>query len=258
MSFGFDGEKYRTASTHQKEWGTKLIAKLDLVGTEHVLDLGSGDGVLTAQIATLVPQGQAVGVDSSRSMIEVAKRHMQPNLRFELIDINELAYEAEFDVVFSNATLHWVKDHHRLLGRLFAALKPGGILRFNFAADGNCSTFNHIVQELMDSDKYIGYFRGFEWPWYMPKLEDYQVLASQFLFRELKVWGENADRLFADAEAMILWINQPSIVPFLPRVPEPEREEFRKEVVDRMVKATQQKDGKCFEMFRRVNLYARK
>lgn len=258
MSFGFDGEKYKSASTHQKEWGAKLIAELDLSGTEHVLDLGSGDGALTAQIAALVPQGQAVGIDSSQSMIEVAKRHVQPRLRFELRDINELAYEAVFDVVFSNATLHWVKDHHRLLGRLFAALKPGGILRFNFAADGNCSTFNRIVQGLMASDRYVGHFQGFEWPWYMPKLEDYQALVSQFAFRELRVWGENADRLFPDAEAMILWINQPSLVPFLPRVPEPEREGFRKEVVEQMVKAAQQQDGKCFETFRRVNLHARK
>ena len=258
MNYGFDGEKYKTASTHQKEWGSKLIVELGLVGTEHVLDLGSGDGALTAQIASLVPQGQAVGVDSSRSMIEVAKRHEQPNLRFELLDINALAYEEVFDVVFSNATLHWVKDHRRLLGRVLVALKPGGIVRFNFAADGNCSTFNHIVQELMASDRYAGYFQGFEWPWYMPKLEDYQVLASQFVFRELKVWGENVDRFFADAEAMILWINQPSLVPFLPRVPEPEREEFRKEVIERMVKATHQQDGKCFEYFRRVNLYAKK
>jgi trans-aconitate methyltransferase len=182
MNYGFDGEKYRAASTHQKEWGAKLIAELNLAGTEHVLDLGSGDGALTAQIASLVPQGQAVGVDSSRSMIEVARRHEQPNLHFELLDINALSYVEQFDVVFSNATLHWVKDHRRLLGQVFAALKPGGMVRFNFAADGNCATFNRMVQELMASDKYARYFQGFEWPWYMPKLEEYQALASQFAF----------------------------------------------------------------------------
>jgi trans-aconitate methyltransferase len=258
MNYGFDGEKYKTASTHQKEWGSKLIAELKLVGTERVLDLGSGDGALTAQIASLVPQGQAVGVDSSPSMIEVARRHAQPNLHFEMLDINALSYEAQFDVVFSNATLHWVKDHRRLLDHVFAALKPGGIVRFNFAADGNCATFNRMVQELMASDRYVSYFQEFEWPWYMPRLEEYQTLASRFAFRELKVWGENADRFFADAAAMTLWINQPSLVPFLPWVPESEREAFRGEVIDRMVRATRQPDGTCFELFRRINLYARK
>lgn len=258
MSFGFDGEKYRNASTHQKEWGAKLISELKFMGTEHLLDLGCGDGALTAQLATLVPQGQAVGIDSSRSMVEVAKQQLQPNLKFALLDINELSYEAEFDVIFSNATLHWVKDHHRLLDRVFSALRPGGILRFNFAADGNCSTFNRIVQELMASSRYADCFRRFEWPWYMPRLEDYRTLASQFTFRELRVWGENADRFFPDAEAMVLWINQPSLVPFLPCVPESEREGFRQEVIDRMVEATKQGDGKCFETFRRVNLFARK
>lgn len=258
MSFRFDGETYRKSSTHQKEWGAKLIAELKLVGTEHILDLGSGDGALTAQLAALVPQGRAIGMDSSQSMIAAAQSHVGANLQFELCDINELAYESEFDVVFSNATLHWVHDHRRLLDRVYRALKPEGILRFNFAADGNCSTFNRIVQELMASEKYAGYFRGFVWPWYMPPLDDYRMLASQFPFRTLEVWGENVDRLFPDAEAMIRWINQPSLVPFLPCVAEVEREGFRKEVIERMVKATKQEDGKCFETFRRVNIFAQK
>ncbi len=255
---GFDGEKYRQASTHQKEWGAKLIAELKLTGDEHVLDLGSGDGALTAQLAGLVPQGLVLGVDFSPSMIEAARHHASPNLQFELLDINQLGYEEMFDAVFSNSTLHWIKDHRNLYIRVFRALKPGGILRFNFAADGNCSTFNRVVQEVMALEPYTAAFRQFEWPWYMPDPNDYRALLNKFPFQELKVWGENADRFFPDAETMIHWIDQPSLVPFLPPLVPAERGSFRGEVVRRMIIATRQSDGRCFETFRRVHIFGRK
>ncbi|MHC5061222.1 MAG: class I SAM-dependent methyltransferase [Planctomycetota bacterium] len=55
MTFEFDSEKYKEASGHQKEWGAKLISELSLKGGERILDLGCGDGTLTAELARLVP-----------------------------------------------------------------------------------------------------------------------------------------------------------------------------------------------------------
>jgi len=66
MTHEFDGRRYERASAHQKEWGTKLIAELGLQGAERVLDLGCGDGALTAQIADLLPRGTVVGIDASQ------------------------------------------------------------------------------------------------------------------------------------------------------------------------------------------------
>jgi trans-aconitate methyltransferase len=106
MTHEFDGKQYEKASAHQKEWGTKLIAELELQGTERILDLGCGDGALSAHIADLVPNGEVVGIDASRGMIEAARSKVRKNLRFLPMDINELNYVEQFDVVFSNATLH--------------------------------------------------------------------------------------------------------------------------------------------------------
>jgi trans-aconitate methyltransferase len=258
MNLGFDGEKYRLASAHQKEWGAKVIDELKLTGRERILDLGSGDGALTAQLASLVPEGFVVGIDSSPSMIAAASQHSRPNLRFELLDMSRLDYEEEFDVIFSNSALHWVKDHRNLLRRIFKAMKSGGILRFNFPADGNCSNFNRIVQEVMADAGYAPHFRGFEWPWFMPRPEDYRVLLGRFAFEELRVRGENADRLFPDTDTLVRWIDQPCLVPFLPWVPAAERERFRAAVIERMMSATRQADGQCFETFRRVQVFAAK
>jgi trans-aconitate methyltransferase len=238
--------------------GTTLIAELGLQGTERVLDLGCGDGALTARIAALVPRGQVTGIDASRGMIAAALPKACGNLRFVRMDINDLSFSGEFDVAFSNATLHWVKDHQRLYKNVNRALRPGGRIRFNFASQGNCSHFFRVAREAMSQTEFSAYFADFEWPWYMPKVDEYAALVKSSGLSNVRVWGENADRFFADSDAMIRWIDQPSIVPFLACVREEHKREFRDYVVSRMLDETRQSDGRCFETFRRVNVSARK
>jgi len=258
MAHEFDGKKYEKASAHQKEWGAKLISELSLKGNERVLDLGCGDGVNTALIAELLPGGEVVGIDASEGMIGVAKPKEKANLRFFLMDIDEIKFKDEFDVIFSNATLHWVKNHQRLLRNVFRALRTGGRLRFNFAADGNCSNLFKVVRNTMERNEFEGYFKAFIWPWYMPTVDEYKKLINSSELQEVRVWGENADRFFPDTEALIGWIDQPSLVPFLSCVFETHKAAFREYVVGEMIKETKKGDGRCFETFRRINLFARK
>jgi trans-aconitate methyltransferase len=258
MTHEFDGKKYEKASDHQKEWGTRLIAELNLKGSERVLDLGCGDGSITAQIAALLPEGEVLGIDASAGMIDAALPKKRHNLKFRRLDINDLDFDEQFDVVFSNATLHWVKDHKRLLRNVNRSLFPGGLLRFNFAGEGNCSYFFSVIKEAMTRHEFQSFFAGFEWPWYMPPVNEYQALTENSGLQNVQVWGENADRHFPDEEAMIRWIDQPSLVPFLAYVDKQEKDAFREFVLRRMVEETKQEDGKCFETFRRINVSAAK
>jgi trans-aconitate methyltransferase len=257
MAYEFDGKRYAQASTHQREWGARLIEELDLQGNESVLDLGCGDGTLTAQIAELLPQGQVVGVDASQGMIDAAKPKARENLRFVLMDINALEFSSEFDVIFSNATLHWVKDHTRLYRYLCRALRNNGRVRFNFAGDGNCSNFFRVVREAISQDSFSAHFADFRWPWFMPAVDEYATLVSSTGLSDVRVWAENADRFFADSDAMIRWIDQPSLVPFLACIPETHKSYFREFVIRRMIVETRQPDGRCFETFRRINVYGK-
>ena len=258
MAHEFDGKRYEQASAHQKEWGLKLIAELELKGNERVLDLGCGDGVLSAQIAELLPDGEVVGIDASQGMIEAAFTKVKENLQFLLRDINDIDFDTEFDVVFSNAALHWIKDHRRLLQNVGRALCPGGRVRFNFAGDGNCISFFKVIDDAMVQERFAEYFADFELPWYMPSVDEYAVLAESSKLRNAKVWGKNADRYFPGKEIMIKWVDQPSLVPLLSYIPKEERTSFRNYVVKRMVEETLQDDGTCFETFRRINLSAEK
>jgi len=189
-------------------------------------------------------------------MVDTALPKSKENLRFLLMDINDLDFTDEFDVVFSNATLHWVKDHRKLLHNVSRALRPGGRVCFNFAGDGNCQSFFSVIHEAMAHERFEVRFAGFDWPWYMPSVDEYAALAEHSGLKNIRVWGGNADRYFPDRETMIKWIDQPSLVPLLPFLPEQERAPFRDYVVKRMIEETLQEDGTCFETFRRINLSA--
>ncbi|UCG47878.1 MAG: methyltransferase domain-containing protein [Phycisphaerales bacterium] len=257
MAYEFDGKRYRDASSHQKRWGGRIISELPLRGDERILDLGCGDGALTAELAERVPDGSVLGIDASEGMIRVAEKNALPNLRFQLLDINALAsLGEEFDLVFSNATLHWVKDHATLLQNVHNLLSDGGCARFNFAGEGNCSNLLKVLRRAMSLERFTVYFSDFEWPWHMPAVGQYELLVAWSAFQDYRVWPENADHFFSDADEMIAWIEQPSLVPFLASVPQRDKLAFRNFVVEQMLLQTRQTNGRHFETSRRINVLA--
>jgi trans-aconitate 2-methyltransferase len=254
MPHEFDGQEYKKASVVQKQWGNNIISEFKLNGSERILDLGCGDGVLTAQLAALVPKGSVLGIDSSQGMLQEALKLQTPTLKFELQDINNLDFEEAFDLIFSNATLHWLANHQALLNHVYRGLKKGGLARFNFASDGNCSTFINIVRETMEIPQFRRYFYNFQWPWYMPGITEYQALVKQLPFKEVRIWIEQADYYFPDADSFTRWLDQPSLVPFKAVLQPPDRGFFRDWVVQQNLDVCRQPDGTYFMPFRRLNV----
>ncbi|HUA67282.1 MAG TPA: class I SAM-dependent methyltransferase, partial [Candidatus Saccharimonadales bacterium] len=123
---------YAANSAVQQTWARELIARLNLRGDEHILDAGCGDGKVTAEIARAVPRGAAVGIDASPQMIDFARktftREKFPNLEFHVMNAREIKFERRFDLVFSNAALHWMEDHQMFLRGAASVLKSGGRL----------------------------------------------------------------------------------------------------------------------------------
>ena len=256
MTFEFDGSTYRDFSSHQRQWGSQLIESLDLCGTENVLDLGCGDGSLTSILAENLPNGHVLGVDASEGMISAASELRSENIDFQLADIDTLQILEKYDVIFSNAALHWAHDHATLLQRCIDALVPEGILRFQFAAHGNCSNLIAVLREIMDLPEFCSQFENFEWPWYMPRASEYERVLKNYSFREFRAWEERVDTVFENSGDLAGWIEQPSIVPFVAHLPSPANSRFSELVVDRMEQRTQRKDGSYVEIFNRLNVFA--
>src|SRR5262249_54133140 len=122
----WNASEYAQRSGLQKAMAAEVLVLLELEGAERVLDIGCGDGKITAEIAARVPQGEVVGVDASRDMIAFASSHfgptVRPNLRFEVADARVLPFRNEFNRVVSFNALHWIPEQDKALRSIRSAM----------------------------------------------------------------------------------------------------------------------------------------
>src|SRR3989440_12980568 len=113
---------YDRISTLQKTMADESLARLSLEGGERVLDVGCGDGKITAEIATRVPRGSVLGVDPSHDMIAFASSRFatkdHASLRFEVADARRMPYRNEFELLVSFNALHWVAEQEAALASI--------------------------------------------------------------------------------------------------------------------------------------------
>lgn len=125
---------YDHHSKQQWDAAFETLSRHEFRGDEKILDIGSGSGKMTANIAGRVLKGSVVGLDSSIGMTEYAKATYLPyytNLSFIQGDATDLSFTSEFDVVTSFNSAHWFRDQPLFLSNVYKALKPGGVLLFS-------------------------------------------------------------------------------------------------------------------------------
>ncbi|MGE5191659.1 MAG: class I SAM-dependent methyltransferase [Deltaproteobacteria bacterium] len=160
--------------SHSFVWklGAALLELLEPKPGERILDLGCGTGPLTAQIAAA--GAEVVGIDSSPEMIDQARRSF-PQLYFDVADARTFSLSEQFDAVFSNAVLHWVKEPELAVSRIRAALKPGGRFVAEFGGRGNT---RQLVAALKRQAAAFG-ITDYEAPWYYPGIAEYSGILER-------------------------------------------------------------------------------
>jgi len=164
----WDPRAYARNGGFVSELGAPVLEWLAPRAGERVLDLGCGDGVLTAQIAAA---GCAVvGADASVEFVAAARER---GLDARLIDGQATSFREEFDAVFSNAALHWMRrDPDAVVAGVVRALKPGGRFVAEMGAAGNVAT---IRAALYDALTRRGVDAAGADPWYFPTADEYRA-----------------------------------------------------------------------------------
>src|SRR5476649_1876221 len=161
---------YAANSAVQQAWARELIAKLKLRGDENILDVGCGDGKVTAEIVRAVPRGSVTGIDASPQMIAFAKKTFPakkfPNLKFQVMDARKIKFAGEFDVIFSNAAFHWVDDHEEILCGAASVLKSGGRLVISCGGKGNAQDVFVALCPEMRLKRWREFFRKLPKPYF--------------------------------------------------------------------------------------------
>jgi trans-aconitate methyltransferase len=229
---------YASNSKVQQKWARELIAQLELRGDERILDVGCGDGKITAEIARALPKGSAVGVDASPQMIEFANKTFpaskNSNLEFYVMDARHIEFQRKFDLVFSNAALHWVSDHQAFLRGAASVLRPGGRLTVSCGGKGNAQDVFVALLPEMKSQRWREFFRKMEAPYFFHSPDEYKKWLPHFGFETRSVKLAPKDATYEGAEGLATWVRT-TWLPYTQRVPEDLREEFIAAVVQRYV-----------------------
>jgi trans-aconitate 2-methyltransferase len=233
--YTWNAEQYKRSSSNQKQWGADLLSMLDLSGNEHVLDIGCGYGMLTATMADMLPNGLAVGIDSSKEMVALAEKHFprkdHPNLRFMVKDAKRLDFDGEFDAVFSNACLHWIIDHLPVLEGIKRSLKDGGKMLVQMGGKGNAEEIIRTMEALIRTDRWTGYFKDFPFPYGFYSPEEYEAWLTGLGFKIDRAELIPKQMVFENRQGLASWI-QTTWLPYTQAVPENSRGEFIEELTD--------------------------
>jgi trans-aconitate 2-methyltransferase len=242
----FGGERTRPA--------VDLLARVPLAGPARVADLGCGPGNSTRLLCERWPQARVVGIDNSAAMLAKAEGS-GIRARWLESDIAAWTPDAPYDLLFSNAALHWLPDHARLLPRLLGHLRPGGVLAIqmprNFTAPSHT-----LLREVASAG-----------PWaerLTPRLADEPVAAPEWyhdllapLAAALDIWQTEYLHVLDGEDPVLNWVRGSALQPVIAALPREEQSRFEAEYARRLRLAYPKRpDGRTVFPFRRLFIVA--
>jgi trans-aconitate 2-methyltransferase len=224
----WDAKTYDQISDVQLGWALEQLERTSLRGDEVVLDAGCGSGRVTAELIRRVPQGRVYGVDVSRSMTEHARAALGHRAKILCQDLVELELPEPVDLVFSNATFHWIHDHDALFAALARAMRPGGRLVAQCGGRGNIDAFRDKADSVAAEEPFGPYFEDWRRPWNYASAEETAGRLERAGFTDVETWLESKR-----VEPPRAFIKTVCLVRHLDPLPEDLREQFVDRVIER-------------------------
>ncbi len=231
-----DAGGYHHHSNQQWQAAIETMDEHSWIGNERVLDVGCGDGKVTALLAKWVPQGFVVGVDISSKMIEFAAssftQEQYSNLSFRQGDAASIVFPEQFDLVVSFSALHWVVDQAAALHRIHESLVAGGRCLLLTYAKGPANMMT-LSEGLVRSEKWTSYFPSFTKSRVYFTAEEYTSLLESAGFGSIKIKTIIRDSVFPDKQAVIDWLRP--VATFLAHLSQDLQDEFLRDLAEEMI-----------------------
>ncbi len=231
----------------------ELVARVRAEFPRTVVDLGCGEGTLTASLAARWPQALITGVDSSPEMLAAAAARAVPGqVEFLRSDVGEWRPQEQVDVIVSNALLHWVPGHDALLSRWAEVLSPGGWLAVQ--VPGNFRSPTHtVLADLCRSRGWSGRLGGLapRTDAVLEPVEYLQLLTGAGLSAD--VWETTYLHVLTGEDPVLDWVRGTVLRPVLTVLDDDEAARLTEEYADGLRAAYPRRaDGTTVLPYRRI------
>ena len=136
-------------------------------------------------------------------------------------------FSVEFDLIFSNSALQWMKEQKEVMGRVYQSLKPEGRIVFQLPAKNFCREFFDYTDNAIALLKLEKFFSNWGSPWYFPSREDYETLLKDAGFGNIMVFYRDYRLVFESLNEVLDWLASAGLRPYLEVLPEKEQEYFK-------------------------------
>lgn len=224
---------YQKNSGLQWDWALESLKQFSFNPNDKVLDVGCGDGKITAIIAHNITKGSIVGLDISEKMIKQASADFKnKNLIFRTGTATYIPYKGKFDKVVSFCALHWVVDQEQALQSMRDCLKPNGsmLLVFPGKAPNNLAS---IAEKLIKSEKWLHQFPNFKQERVYFTADEYRALLKRVNLEVKSLIATENVTLYKNKEALIAWIKP--LVNFADHLSPLEQNRFIEDIANQML-----------------------
>jgi len=252
------GDEYAKNSESQKSSAEDLIGELNLQNFSTILDVGCGDGKITAAMARAIPDGKVVGIDISPSMIDFAHKAFpyDSNLVFFVQNAAHIDFQEKFDLITSFTVMQWVLEQAQALEGFFKVLKPGGRLCIQMPT-GLPVAMEQALSKIVSSEKWAKYFVDFSAPWKFYQPEEYKKLLIDTHFTVSRIGTTTKHEKFPSRGVFQGFLRQ--WFPYLIPLPSELKDAFLTELVDSYLQILPvDKTGQVSFIVTRLEVEARK
>ena len=216
----WDANTYDIVSNAQEEWAKFIIKQRKWSGNEAVIDAGCGSGRITKMLTQLVRDGKIYAVDNDPNMIKKAKENLGgiDNVHIALCDLTDADLgniQIKFDIIFSNAVLHWILDHHKVFKNFYNLLNPKGELLIQCGGFGNLKKTISVFNIVKDSSDFKQYFSEWKQSWNFAKPLDTKNLLDYIGFKDVHVYLSNSNVNFDSKSNYLLYVKTVVLGPYL-------------------------------------------
>lgn len=253
----WDSAKYLKFGDERTQPAIDLVNRINFQNPKKILDIGCGPGNSSAVLAQRYPDADVLGIDNSPAMIEAA-RVQHPGIRFMQCDASRDLHllDRNFDIVFSNACIQWIPDHHTLLKNMMYLLKPGGVIAIQIPM--NCQEPIHqIIKQISTSHKWFSKFENPRIFYNLTQSGYYDLLSD--IASDFCIWQTTYFHKMKSHSDIMEWYRATGLRPYLNALSKTDRLNFESDIYGELINTyPKQKNGEIIFRFPRFFFTATK